>query len=61
MDELVEADPDGWDSHSEVWANLLGAIANAVIASVPDSVASVLVQESQKVVHEHITGKLKEK
>lgn len=34
----------------EFWANLLGAIANGVMASVPDSVvAGALAQEAQRV------------
>lgn len=44
----------------EFWANLLGAIANAAIASVPDSVAEALATEErrQRAVHAHIREQL---
>lgn len=43
------------------WFNLMGAIANAVVASVPDSVAEGLQvqRERQRVVHDHLSEKLK--
>ncbi|BCP41484.1 hypothetical protein MINTMi27_15770 [Mycobacterium intracellulare] len=45
----------------QFWANLLGAIANATIAAVPDSVAQALEdqQDRQQAVYDHIREKLK--
>lgn len=44
----------------EFWANLLGAVANAAVASVPDSVAHALSTEQarQQVVRTHIRDRL---
>lgn len=37
-------------NHQETWANLLGAIANGVIASVPDTVAyAYLSSEAERI------------
>lgn len=50
----------GWDAEPAFWANLLGAVANATIASVPNSVAAGLVafkereSERSRAAREHV-------
>lgn len=51
-------------SQQEFWANLLGGVANAAIASIPDSVVSEYRREQDKrarkleIIHDHLTDRL---